>query len=255
MTCGLDHTARFTDRVAYYAGYRPRYPDVVMDLLRYDAGLDPNAVVVDVGSGTGLSADLFLRHGHTVCAVEPNANMRDAAEKWLLGRRGFVSVDGTAERTPLPDGCADAVVAASAFHWFDATVAREEFARILKPGGLAIVMGNGRRKHSTPFMRSYDDVVRKFSEPTPAHRNRDERVRAFLGDGVCTSRIEYTERLDFAELNGRTLSYSTAPLPGTLRHTDFLRELRIVFDTAAEEGRVCYDGEVVVYWARWPPRI
>jgi SAM-dependent methyltransferase len=251
MKTEVDHTTRFSDRVEYYAAFRPTYPDSVIECLHDEVGLTPGAVVVDVGSGTGISSDLFLRHGHEVYGVEPNAGMRHAAELALRHRPGFHSIDATAEETTLPDACADVVVSASAFHWFDAALARAEFRRILKPGGLLIVMGNGRRKDGSLFMRAYDELVRSSSVPTSAHENRDQRVRAFLGDDMQTARIEYTELLNFRALSGRTLSYSTSPLPGQPGHDRMMRELRVLFDAAADNNCVQFDAQVKLHWSRW----
>src|SRR5215813_11220594 len=251
MKTETDHTTRFTDRVDYYAAFRPRYPDSVIAYLRDEAGLTPDAVIADVGSGTGISSDLFLRHGHEVYGVEPNAGMRQAAERALGHYPTFHSMDATAEHTILPDAIADVVVSASAFHWFDPALARAEFRRILKPGGLVIVMGNGRRKDGSLFMRAYDGLVQNSSVPTSAHENRDERVRAFVGDGMQTIRIEYTEWLDFPALSGRTLSYSTIPLPGQPGHDTLMRELRVLFDAAADGSQVQYEAQVKLHWNRW----
>jgi SAM-dependent methyltransferase len=252
MNAEMDNTTRFTDRVEYYAAFRPTYADAVVDGLRDDAGLAPDAVVVDIGSGTGISSDLFLRRGHVVYGVEPNAGMRRAAEQALRRYPEFHSIDATAEHTRLPDACADVVATASAFHWFDPVLARAEFRRLLRPGGLVIVMGNGRRKGGSLFMRAYDELIREFSVLTSAHENREERVRAFVGDGMRTMRIDYTEWLDFRALSGRTLSYSTMPLPGQPGHDTMTRELRVLFDAAADGSSVEYEGQVRVYWNRWP---
>ncbi|HSH75785.1 MAG TPA: class I SAM-dependent methyltransferase, partial [Longimicrobiales bacterium] len=125
----------------------------VLGLLRDEIGLEPRWVVADVGSGTGIATELFLRHGNTVFAVEPNEAMRRAAERRLGGHPGFRSVSGAAERTGLPPGTLDLVVAAQAFHWFDAEAAREEFARVLrKPRRLALIW-NTRDKEATAFLR------------------------------------------------------------------------------------------------------
>ena len=44
--------------------------------------------------------------------------------------------EGVAHQTGLPDGCADIVTAAQAFHWMEPTTTLAEIARILRPGGL-----------------------------------------------------------------------------------------------------------------------
>src|SRR4051794_35122333 len=116
----VDSKARFSDRVENYVKYRPTYPTAVLGYLRDEAGLTVQSVVADVGSGTGISSELFLRAGCTVYGVEPNADMRAAADGLLAQYPAFRSVDGSAEATTLPAGSADLVIAGQAFHWFDA---------------------------------------------------------------------------------------------------------------------------------------
>src|SRR5215210_7135026 len=95
---GADSTRRFSDRVGHYVRYRPGYPLEVIGFLREHGVLAADSVVVDVGSGTGISAELFLREGNRVYGVEPNAEMRGAAERLLLPRfPAFRSVNGSAE--------------------------------------------------------------------------------------------------------------------------------------------------------------
>ncbi len=81
----MDPTQRFSTRVANYVKYRPSYPKAIIDLLATECGLTPNSVVADVGSGTGLLAELFLKAGNRVLGVEPNREMREAGEQLLRG--------------------------------------------------------------------------------------------------------------------------------------------------------------------------
>lgn len=135
MVSKRDPTQRFSDRAEAYAKYRPGYPDELYGLLQRDAGLKTGSPVADLGSGTGLLTKLFLDHGHRVYAVEPNAEMRRAAETQFAGEPNFVNVSGRAEATTLPAQCVDLVAAGQAFHWFDPVAARLEIRRILRPGG------------------------------------------------------------------------------------------------------------------------
>jgi SAM-dependent methyltransferase len=246
-----DNTRRFTDRADYYAAFRPTYPDAVVTYLGRDAGLGAEAVIVDVGFGTGLSSEPFLRCGHAVIAVEPNDAMRHEGASRLRHYSRLRIIAGTAEDVPLADQCADAVMSASAFHWFDAVAARAEFRRILKPGGVAIVMGNSRRRESSPLMRAYHDVIQTFSPKTRAHGHREERVRAFLASsrGVMSHRLDYQESLNLREFLGRTLSYSATPLAGHAGHDEMMRELARIFADAAIDGRVTYDGQITLHWS------
>src|SRR5262249_43298352 len=147
-----DSTTRFSDRVEDYVKYRPHYPETVIEYLRSTYGLTSGWDIADIGSGTGISTELFLRNGNRVYGIEPNREMREKAEQLLAGyaeRRGaegadgaaaegvaaagaaagggnFISIDGTAEVTGLPDDSVDMIVAGQAFHWFDPKKSRVE---------------------------------------------------------------------------------------------------------------------------------
>ncbi|PYS72530.1 MAG: SAM-dependent methyltransferase, partial [Acidobacteria bacterium] len=51
---------RFSNRVADYARYRPRYPREILNLFESQCGLTPLSIIADVGSGTGKLSELFL---------------------------------------------------------------------------------------------------------------------------------------------------------------------------------------------------
>ena len=107
-----DSTQRFTGRIENYVRYRPGYPKAVVELLREKCGLERSSVVADVGSGTGFLSRLFLENGNRVFGVEPNREMREAGERFLIGYERFKSVAATAEETTLAGGSVDLLTAA-----------------------------------------------------------------------------------------------------------------------------------------------
>jgi predicted RNA methylase len=116
-----DHSERFTGKAAEYAQYRERYdPDVVLPLLRTWCGLTPEWCVADIGAGTGMMGDLFRTNGNQVIAIEPNAEMRAACAELHGADSMFSVVEGSAEKTGLPDASIEMVAAGRALHWFDA---------------------------------------------------------------------------------------------------------------------------------------
>ena len=249
MLTELDSTQRFTDRAGYYAACRPGYPDEVVEILRREAGLPECGVVADIGSGTGLSAELFLRNRCTVYGVEPNPAMRSAAEECLCQYPAFHSIDGRAEATGLPDAVADLVTCASAFHWFAPEAARTEFRRLLRPSGAVAIIGNGRSGEASDFMRGYVALFRKYSRTVEAHRKRKQNVQVlFAGTEMHSATAQYREPLDLRVLSGRVLSYSTMPLPGEAEHAELMTDLRLLFGSFAQDGHVWYEGEVAIQW-------
>lgn len=72
----------------------------IVDLLQKEYGLTTNKIIADVGAGTGISSELFLKTGFTVLAIEPNKEMREAAVSLLSVYPKFKAIDGSAEDYP-----------------------------------------------------------------------------------------------------------------------------------------------------------
>jgi SAM-dependent methyltransferase len=250
----MESTKRFTGRADYYSSYRPGYPDQVVTHLEAEEVLRPGSLVADIGAGTGISSALFLRHGYRVIAVEPNRDMRAAAIDQLSGYASFRGVDGTAEATTLDDASVDTVVAATAFHWFDAPRARREFRRILRPGGRTVLIWNRRRKDA-PFLEAYDRFLLDRCPDYAARRtswreNLDSSVASFYGGtGLFRhARFDNLQLLGLDAFIGRVMSSSYAPLPGEPGHEEFAAGMRELFERFESNGRVTMEYDTCVYW-------
>jgi len=88
--------------------------------------------VLDLGAGTGKLSRSLVALGHDVVAVEPSAEMLAQLRRVLPD---IEAIEGSAEQIPLPSESVDRVVAGQAFHWFDASTALPEIARVLRRGG------------------------------------------------------------------------------------------------------------------------
>jgi ubiquinone/menaquinone biosynthesis C-methylase UbiE len=159
----LRSTERFSSRVDNYVRYRPHYPKAVLESLQTNCGLTETSVIADVASGTGILTELFLQNGNVVYGVEPNHEMREAAEGLLKRYSQFRSIAGTAEETTLPETSVDFVTVGQAFHWFEIEKARQEFKRILKPQGCVALVWN-ERKDSSPLDHAYEQLVQTYSD-------------------------------------------------------------------------------------------
>ena len=247
----LSPTQRFSNRVDNYIRYRPSYPREVVELLRAECGLTLDAVVADIGSGTGKLTELLLPHTKQVFAVEPNLEMREAGERLLQEHPNFTSINGTAEVTTLPDRSVDLIVAGQAFHWFDRERTKVEFKRILKPGGRVALIWNDRQVDSTPFLIAYEALLRSLGTDYEQvnHRNIDaEKLRQFFGRAPRMKSFPYVQPFDFAGLKGRLLSSSYAPAEGEPGCDAMLANLRAIFDAHQQGGQVAFRYDTVVYF-------
>ena len=120
---------------AVYHGARPSPPPALLNLLCRLARVERPRLVVDVGSGTGLSTRAWADLAADVVGVEPNAEMRAAAEADTPSSN-VRYVEGYSDATGLADSSADIVTYSQALHWMDPQPTFAEAARVLRPGGV-----------------------------------------------------------------------------------------------------------------------
>jgi SAM-dependent methyltransferase len=243
----MDSTERFSSRVDAYLRARPRYPDALARVLADEFELAADAIVADIGSGTGLSCLPFLRAGFRVFGVEPNAPMRAASADALAEYRNFEARDGTAEATGIAAGSCDLVVAGQAFHWFRHAEFRREVMRILKPGGWLALFWNHRRHSATSFMTEYNELLLEFCPEYRANWNvsdiRTKHAAAMdlvFGGGHHWSdaSLDNSQTLDRVGLIERVESDSYAPAPDDPAHAPMIEALHRLFDRHENSGKV-----------------
>jgi SAM-dependent methyltransferase len=208
---------QFSRRVENYIKYRPGYPQTIIDLLRKECHLTMNALIADIGSGTGKLTALFLNNGYRVVGIEPDPEMRAAAQWLLQGYLRFTSIAATAEATSLPDHSVDVVTAGQAFHWFDREQARREYLRWwLKP----------------------EQAEQKLI--SPLFRSRVYRVKTFENHSVY----------DCEGLKGRVLSSGGAAEAGSPRFREMIEGLETLFWTYQMEGTITIEQETRLYYGQ-----
>ncbi|MFX1268184.1 MAG: class I SAM-dependent methyltransferase, partial [Promethearchaeota archaeon] len=160
----LDPKKRFSSRVENYIKFRPNYPSEIIKFLKEKKILIKDSIIADIGSGTGILSEIFLKNGNVVYGIEPNADMRNAAEKLLENYSDFITVDGSAESTNLKGKSIDIITVGQAFHWFDIKQTQKEFRRILKEGGYVILIWNNRKKSDSGFSTEYEKFITKYGK-------------------------------------------------------------------------------------------
>jgi len=244
---------RFSNRVDDYVNYRPDYPHKCAEFVLRTFALDENAVIADVGSGTGKFSKLFDGRKGRIFGIEPNHEMREASQILLKEQKNFQAIDGDAEATTLGTASVDAVVCAQSFHWFDRNKTRAEFSRILK-GKAPVALVWNRRRDDTPFLREYEALLRAYANDYAEVTHHDlveEDFRNFFTN-YRIERLPNWQRFDFPSLCGRARSSSYCPLLGEPNHAALLRELETLFEKYQENGVITFEYQTELYlgWLR-----
>lgn len=103
----------------------------------------PQAHVLDLGCGAGHASFVAAKHVAQVTAYDLSAQMLDVVKQAAIdkGLNNITTSQGYAEILPFDDASCDVVISRySAHHWHDVGQAMREIKRVLKPGGIFIIM-------------------------------------------------------------------------------------------------------------------
>ena len=245
---------RFTGLAEIYARCRPGYPDAAIEFIATQCGLKPGSLMVDVGAGTGIASRLFAERGVRVVGVEPNPNMRAEAEATDMpaGVPRPTYVAGRGEATGLESASADVVLAAQAFHWFEADAALAEFHRILKPAGWVVLMWNDHDA-ADPFTKAFDELILALPDAAAAELLRCPAGEVLFGsalfDRVECRRFPNEQILDEEGFIGRAFSASYAPREVAAAKS-YEAALRRLFTQYENRGQVALRYSTAVYVGR-----
>ena len=245
-----DNTKRFSDRVEDYIRYRPDYPEAIVKILEEKINPDKNKTIADIGSGTGISSKLFLKNDYKVIGVEPNKEMREAAEQMLSGFENFKSVNGAAEKTNLPDESVDVIFCGQAFHWLDKEKSKIEFARILKKNGNIVLVWNSRSNKSA-FQNEYEkilfDNIEEYKFVNHRNINDGEISNFFSPKKMNKTCLDNKQILNLEGLKGRLLSSSYCPKSGK-EHGRLMRRIEDVFEKYQVNNVIEFEYETQIFW-------
>jgi SAM-dependent methyltransferase len=248
-----DSTTRFGNRVEDYVKYRPDYPVAIVKFLEERYSLVKGSLIADIGAGTGISTELFLKEEYRVIAVEPNKEMREKSKELLGWYPAFGAQEGSAENTGLAADTVDAIIAGQAYHWFDVPKAKEEFLRILKPDGLVVLMWNERRVSSL-FEKEYEELILKHAMDYVKidHRNisAEDVAKFYSPQPMHLEVFDNKQVFDFMGAEGRLLSSSYMPAREDAGFDAMISDLRILFDKHQVDGKVTVGYDTKVYVGR-----
>ncbi|KAL5532751.1 hypothetical protein ACEPAF_4525 [Sanghuangporus sanghuang] len=159
-----------------YDRARPSYQPEALSLIRKAVESKLKVNVVELGAGTGIFTRALLAHPEwsdsiaELKAVEPSDGMRGVFSKSVSDPRTSIS-EGTFDNTGVESGWADIIIIAQAFHWcpdFDAALT--EFARVLKPDGVAVLIWNLEDRERAQWVAQLRDSYERYELGSPQFR-------------------------------------------------------------------------------------
>ncbi len=244
----VNNTERFSGKGEIYAKARPKYSEKLFEYLKENYGLTEDSIVADIGSGTGIFTQSLLEIGCRVFAVEPNEDMRKRAEEKLCSYENFISSDGTADRTSLADNIADFVIAAQAFHWFDADKFKAECKRILKKDAVVIIAYNSRDNEAECTKALYE-LRKKFNPDFHGFSNgiNDEKCRSFFENSCDVFKVDNSQIYDRDGYKNRVLSSSYSLKEGDEKYEEYLAEINEIFNKFSSDEKMTVPTYTVAY--------
>lgn len=238
---------RFDKKGRIYSASRPSYPDELFGILSGEGIIGKNSVLADIGAGTGIFSAQLSKYAKKVYAVEPNEDMRKAANEFLFYTDNTEVSGGSAENTGLKNGCIDCIAAAQAFHWFDGSLFAKECKRILKPHGAVVLVWNIRDENDPLIKANYEinrvycDNFTSLGEKTGfSGKNRDsiDSFFSMLGTNAKHITLKNNIKYDLDTFIGRNLSSSYAPIGAAAK--GYVKALSDLFSEYENNGEVAY---------------
>jgi len=177
---------RFTgsEYVNLYDTYRPSPPiEIIHQTLNY-LNKTKADIIVDLGSGTGISTDIWSNYSKEVIGIEPSKEMIAIAEKKATKKHNSKYLVGYSNKIPLASKSVDIISCSQSFHWMEPITTLAEINRVLKNNGVLVIYDViWPPSINFEFENAYNELFLKVDELTKtlkdiiAHRwNKQEHL-------------------------------------------------------------------------------
>ena len=157
----------FDQDAELYDKARPCYPAQIFDDLHGLACLGPEAMVLEVGCGTGQASLALTQKGYRLVCLELGEQLAAVARRKLAGLPRVEVVTSAFESWDPRGLVFDMVFAASSWHWLDSDVRYEKAARLLEPAGALVILSGGQAfpDDFDPFFTEIQSCYEGLGEP------------------------------------------------------------------------------------------
>ncbi|MCL2640916.1 MAG: class I SAM-dependent methyltransferase [Phycisphaerales bacterium] len=219
---------------------RPSYPQAFFDYVYDELGLTQNAIIADVGAGTGKITKSFLERGSSVFAVEPDPDMMKILKKKLTPYTHCTLIENAAENTEIPPNSIDFIFCGNAYNWFDRNRVIPEFKRIIKNDTrrtniMVATLGpdhDVREVYADAFL----EINKKFIKPNP---NRKPNISPpFKSDTFVTKTFPCVISESFNQFLHGALSASHTPTPQDRCFDEYCESVKRLFEKYSDHGTI-----------------
>ena len=222
-----------TSKAKSYDIGRPEYPETFFDFLYNETGLKKDAVIADIGCGTGKVTKHFLGRGSKIIAIEPDSDMLDVANKKLSSYSNYSSFQKIAEDTGIESGSIDCIFCGNSYYWFERSKVVPEFRRILRKDGIIVMSwcGNGGNKYDGELYQ----LKEKYKKPV---LNKHDESPVFLPGTFLEKTFTYIINETSEEFLHGSLSASFSPSECDNSYGLFCKEIKELFDKHSINGKL-----------------
>jgi SAM-dependent methyltransferase len=165
--------------VALYNRVRPKPPKNLTRLLTQLVGGGTPSLVIDLGSGTGLSTVAWAGYASQIIGIESNPEMMARARR----AANVTYRQASADATGLKSGSADIVTCSQSFHWMNRRPAIAEIARIMRRGAVFAAYDYSLPPFIHPALDEAFDAVLDWSGLTPRHPPIERYLKSLQRSG------------------------------------------------------------------------
>ena len=237
MAINYDSINAFSGKEVNYSLYRPGYHPSLIDYVKNI--IPKNAIVADIGCGTGILTKQLLDNNIKTIGIEPNVDMLNKAKKYLSGYK-CKFINAYAENTLLDNNSIDLIVIATALHWFNLDDFIKESKRILKSNGKVAVIYNNMDKGNS-VVDEYLDIHRTLC---PKYRGGFDKLELTYNNMFSNNYemhdYKFNQEFSYDEFIGYVKSLSYALKENDDNYDEYIFRLNRLFDKYSKNGKILF---------------